>query len=437
MKNKLTFVTLIFTVLLFLYSCSQPSDIPEGEETEGTSDTDGRVTEESPDRYEAIRTSGEEWLLVGLKAYEDGAEPKDLTQFFSVPSNLPYLTLYDYLFAYDGEGYQPVAEALFRFIIDKHGIPALLDREKRVEYKNEFLESLGLEPTYVQLNEVETLLSSMDFSSSADYKYVITFDNVTYYFKDLDIGSPTQYNGILYCNTYGLREMIEYLKENSLDEGLDTDRQFNFYMTFDGSGISKTSYPSGDIYINDSYSLLHEAMHAMGIRDNSHIWLSEGICSYFGEMLGFNGQIAASYIHMLAMAEQGYFDERAAAGEVYAQAYKTLYEQYSARGGKLDHADNFDLRLYNDIFCTLVSSGLEQNTVADIYKKAGGKEYSGTGGELNYPQTKSLVLYLADVYGIEKVMQAYHTGDIASALGKDYEGLKAEWQEYMTQFDLK
>ena len=118
MKNKLTFVTLIFTVLLFLYSCSQPSDIPEGEETEGTSDTDGRVTEESPDRYEAIRTSGEEWLLVGLKAYEDGAEPKDLTQFFSVPSNLPYLTLYDYLFAYDGEGYQPVAEALFRFIID-------------------------------------------------------------------------------------------------------------------------------------------------------------------------------------------------------------------------------------------------------------------------------------------------------------------------------
>ena len=178
-------------------------------------------------------------------------------------------------------------------------------------------------------------------------------------------------------------------------------------------------------------------MHAMGINNNSHIWLSEGICSYFGEMLGFNGQIAASYIQMLAMAEQGYFDERAAAGEVYAQAYKTLYEQYSARGGKLDHADNFDLRLYNDLFCTLVSSGLEQNTVADIYKKAGGKEYSGTGGELNYPQTKSLVLYLADVYGIEKVMQAYHTGDIASALGKDYEGPKAEWQEYMTQFDIK
>ena len=76
----------------------------------------------------------------------------------------------------------------------------------------------------------------MDFSSNTTYKYIISFDNVTYYFKDFGAGSPTQYHGFLYYSTTGLFEMIDYLKSNNLNEGLDTERKFNYYMTFDGSG---------------------------------------------------------------------------------------------------------------------------------------------------------------------------------------------------------
>ena len=33
-------------------------------------------------------------------------------------------------------------------------------------------------------------------------------------------------------------------------------------MIFDGSGYNKTLYSNGNMYINDSYFTLHEAVHA-------------------------------------------------------------------------------------------------------------------------------------------------------------------------------
>lgn len=433
MKNRFLLLSVLLLTALLFVSCSQTSELPSGGETGSTDTTADGTTDAAVDQFAEVRRSGEEWILVGLKAYEDGSEPEYLKDFFSESSNLTYLTLYDHFFTYNMEKSVPVAEALFRFIVDEHGADALLDSDKRIEYKNEFLESLGLQPQYIQTPEVEYLLASMDFSSSSEYKYIIKFDRATYYFKDFSLGSPTQYHMFLYCNTVGLHEMIEYLKENELDAGLDTEREFNFYMTLDGSTVSRTSFPGGNMYINDFYSALHEAMHAMGIRDNGNIWLSEGICSYFGEMLGFNDLIAASNIQMLTLAKEGYFDERAAAGEEYSLGYKTLYEMYSARGGLLDNVDNFDLRLYSDIFSAVVSDLDDATTVGEIYESSSQKEYEGIGGELTYAEAKSLVLYLADVYGIDKVLDAYRTQDISAAFGKDYEGLKVDWRSYIAQ----
>lgn len=76
----------------------------------------------------------------------------------------------------------------------KYGAEAVLNLEKRCEYKSEYLKSLGLDIEYTNAPEAEALLASMDFSSDATYKYIISFDNVTYYFKDFGEGSPTQYH---------------------------------------------------------------------------------------------------------------------------------------------------------------------------------------------------------------------------------------------------
>ena len=331
MNVKNVFAATILLLAILLCSCANESESTLSVETASLDESTETSTEKPIDPFALVRLSGEEWIAYGLAAYEDGKQPENLKEFFSDRSNLTYLTLYDHFFEYDKEKTVPVAEALFAFIFDKYGIEAILDIEKRCEYKDAYLDSLGVEAEYKNAPEAEAFLSAMDFSSDSKYKYIISFDKVTYYFEDFDAGSPAQYHGFLYYSTQGLYKMIEYLRSNGLDEGLDTDRNFNYYMTLNTSGYSKTVYSSGDMYMNDSYSTLHEAMHAMGITQKNNIWLSEGLCNYFGKALGFNDQVAASHIQLLTMAKQGYFDEQANAGNEQYVLYKKVYEEENSK----------------------------------------------------------------------------------------------------------
>lgn len=431
MKTKLSFIAILLLMAMLLGSCTNTPDLPKNTETPTSDNSNDTSTETPEDPFELLRSSGEEWISYGLAAYEDGKQVSNLKEFFSDQSNMTYLTLYDHFFTYDKAKSVPVAEALFAFIYEKYGAEAVLDLEKRCEYKSKYLKSLGLEIEYTNAPEVERFLASMDFSSNATYKYIISFDNVTYYFKNFSAGSPTQYHGLLYFNTVGLYNMLDHLEKNELDEGLDTNREFNYYMLFDGSGYSQTRYPSGNMYINHFSNALHEAVHALGIRDNGNLWLSEGLCDYFGKALGFNEQIAASYIQIMNVAKQGSFDEYAAAGDKSAIICKNVYEGYIALGGKIDIASTFDLPLYTDLYAKAELETDFYNTLGDTYKLVNGKDYDGAGAEISYNQAASLVLYLVDTYGIEKVLDAYHSKDIVATFGKGYEELKSAWLAYL------
>lgn len=433
MKHKNILIAIILLCATLLSGCGKSATPIKDDEVDDKETTPIPTKEVIVDPWKAIRESGEEWLAYGLAAHESGKQVENLREFFSDRANMTYLTLYDHFFTYDKAKSVPVAEALFAFIYDEYGMEALLDLDKRCEYKSAYLKSLGSDLAYTNDPKVETFLASMDFSSNARYKYMISFDNVTYYFKDFGAGSPTQYHGFLYYSTTGLFEMIEYLKANNLSEGLDTEREFRYFMSLGELGYNKTVYESGDMYINDSYATLHEAVHAMGvgINKNDNIWLSEGLCNYFGKCLGFNDQIAASNIQILTMAKQGYFDEKADAGNLQYVLYKRVYEDYTAGGGKLDSVDTFDFRLYIDVAARAELDTEAYQTLGYAYKLVNNAECRAIGKELSYDQATSLVLYLVDTYGIEKVLTAYHTQDIESVLGKGYEALKTDWLAYL------
>ena len=445
MKNKYSLVAILLLTALWLASChntptlsqnSKPqnteSSITQRPATESPAESPSKTPSQAPhDPFTSIRESGEDWITYGLAAYESGKAPQNLKDFFSAPANMTYLTLFDHFFIFDKEQTVPVAEAFFKFVVDKYGAEAVLDIEKRIEYKNEFLKSLGLSTTYTQTPEAEALLASMNFSSSDRYQYIMSFGNVTYYFEDFSAGSPSQYHGFLYFNTTGLYELIDYLKEHGLDEKLDVDREFHFYVTFDGSGHSQTKYPSGNMYINDHTDALHEAVHAMGIRTADHIWLSEGLCDYFGKSLGFNYQIAASYIQILTMAKQGYFDKQANGGNRTAIFYKRLYEEYTDAGGKIDSLDTFDLVLYTNTIAKIELDTGTYTTLGQTHQAINNKECTAIGKELSYHQAASLVLYLANTHGIEKVLEAYHTQDVEATFAKGYEEIKSDWLAYL------
>ena len=431
MKTKISFIALLLLMAMLLGSCTSTPDLPQNTESPISDSTTEAPTEKPADPFESLRSSGEEWISYGLAAFESGKQVEDLKEFFSDRNNMTYLTLYDHFFTYDKEKSVPVAEALFAFIYNEYGVEALLDLDKRCEYKSAYLKSLELEVEYTNAPEVEVFLASMDFSSNSTYKYIISFGNVTYYFKDFGAGSPTQYHGFLYYSTTGLFEMIDYLKSNNLSEGFDTERKFNYYMTFDGSGYNKTLYSNGNMYINDSYSTLHEAVHAMGITKNDNIWLSEGLCNYFGKSLGFNDQIAASYMQLLTMAKQGYFDEQANAGNAQYILYKRVYEDYTTRGGKIDSVTTFDFRLYTDAHARVELDTNTYRTLGEVYKFVNKTDCNAVGNELSYEQATSLVLYLVDNYGIEKVLEAYRSQDIENVFGKGYQDLKTNWLTYL------
>lgn len=415
--RKLTIIAMLLCVALLLGAC-------------GTEQKD--VTD--ADEFATLRNSDEEWILRGLAAYEAGEEPKDMTDFFSDSANLSYLTLYDHMFIYDEENSTAVAKAFFAYIYGEHGVQGILDEEKRIEYKNDYMESLGLERSYLQTPEVEAMLSSADVYSDEKNEYVITVGGVTYYIPDFSYGSPAQYHGFLYYNTDGLSDMIEHIEATPFADIVDSDREFNYYIDFSTQGgYSKTVYKTGNMTLRDSYSGLHEAMHAMGIRHGEELWLSEGICEYFGKIMGFNPQFAAAEIQIMQMTEKGYFDERAQAGDTEAVRCKRIREVFTSLGGSYDSLEAFDLRLYFDAIALAEIELGVYDSFDETYEKINGGEYNTVGGELSYRQSASLVAYLMDVYGMDKVAQAYRNGDTKGAFGKSYDELKEAWTQYLKQ----
>ena len=434
MKFKNALLSLLLLAAILLTSCAQAPKAQSNTESPSTAVQTEATTQAPADPLWDLRKSDEAWISYGLAAYESGKEIENLKDFFTNVNTLSYLTLYDHMFVFDKEKSIPIAEALFSFIYNEYGADAVLDIEKRCEYKTAYLKSIGVDLEYIQDPKLESFFASMEFSSNKTYQYIISFDNVTYYFKDFSAGPPAAYHGFLYYNTTGLFEMIDYLKSNGLSEGLNTERDFQYFVTFDGSGISKTTSANGNMYINDSMSALHEAIHAMGIGSSEHIWLSEGICNYFGKVLGFNDQLAASYIQILTMTQQGAFDELASKGDQSAIIYQTIYEEYTTRGGKFDSIDTFDLGLYFDVGAKIeLDMGVSSYvTLGETYKKLNQKECNSVGAELSYAQATSLITYLVKMHGIDRVLEAYKTQS-TDVFGKTYEELKDLWLQYLQE----
>ena len=70
-------------------------------------------------------------------------------------------------------------------------------------------------------------------------------------------------------------------------------------------------------------------------------------------------------------------------------------------------------------------------TLGEVYKLVNKTDCNAVGNELSYEQATSLVLYLVDNYGIEKVLEAYRSQDIETVFGKGYQDLKTDWLAYL------
>lgn len=437
MKKQALFGSIALTAVLLFSACNDQPPSPEDTTAPAPTEVTTEAPTEAPvDPFAAVRESDELWLSYGLTAYENQTEPQDLSEFLTNPLNQSYLNLYDDMIVYDSEKAIPVAEAFFRFVCDEYGVDALLDMDKRCEYKTAYLKSLGSQLDYLQSPEQEAFLTSMSFSaeptSATEYPYVYTWGNVHYYFQNCTAETISDHHVTMYHTTTGLQQMIAYMDGLNATDLLDTDREFHFYMTLNG-GASKTTPSNGYMYINVGNSALHEAVHSMGIglTERRNVWLSEGLCNYFGKQLGFNRLINSGYLTTMAMTGAGFYAGQAAAGDQTAIRSKAIYDTYVSRGGKVTSSKDFDMKLYIDACAKVELDFGGYKTMGDSWKEANQSTLNSVGAELTYDQATSMVHYLVDTYGIDTVLNAYRTQDMTAAFGKDYEALKAEWLEYL------
>ena len=420
--KKIQMYAFILSLLILLTSCSSQYKLQQ---------TETKQTEQTTkDAFSMLRNSDETWIYYGLKAYEEKVEPQDVSAFFKNSEGMSYLTLYETVFVTNPDKAIAVSEDFFRYVVENYGADEILNKEKRVEYKSEYLKTIGLKYTYPQPKEAETLLSSMVLTKTndKDFPFKITLDSCSYYFKDLmPNGSISPTHGFLYYNTKGLNTLIKTLEEMGINKYLDKYEGFEYYMTFSNSPLSKTDFQTGKMHINDFSAALHESLHAMGIKSKENLWLSEGICEYFGKALGFQQQTDAAYIQILSMAGKGAYNELAQNGNKSALRYIKTAEIYKNKGGKYDSLESFDPLLFMDSFAKAEMELNFYSTIQEAYTVGGNDQTKYIGGDMSYSQAGSLVAHLINTYGLEKVFSAYETQDIIGCFEKDQNTLKNEW----------
>ena len=430
--KKIVSLLLIVVFSLLIIGCG-------GDVTSTTPDISTTVpittTAPTPD-YSLIENSQEQWLKVGLDSYLNNKEVKtDPTTFFADIMNLSYLTLYNDFYILERDIFEDVSALFFEYVITNYGYDALFDLDKRVEYKDAYIKSLGIETGYPNNKDSELHMSGMVCSSNAAYELIMELNGAVYYFKDVSaLGSYSNLHATIYYNSLALDSLREFVSQNGVEEYIKIPLRYHYIMSFKAGETVSYTESNNLMHINATSSMLHESAHASGIRSNgvNNLWLSEGLCEYFGKIQGYDTMVTLGYYRMLTYANMGAYDAAAAGGDVSAIRAKNACIKYRESAAIPISIDDFDLRLFFDSLAYAELS-LEYTTVSDTYARVNGREYTGEGAELTYAQCGSFVTYLIDRYSIDSVLRVCNDySALESAFGKSYDELYADWINYIS-----
>ena len=416
MKKRLLISVMLLAVLLLFTACGKMSD---------------------EKAIAAMKESDELWINYGLAAWEAGTETEDVSGILS--GGYKYLSLHNFMFTYDEEKSAAVAEDFFRFVADKYGLAAVLDTDKRVAYKTEYLHSLGFEFDYARSTEEENFFRTVTFQSDDTYAYIFTYKNASFTFTDLDVLGPNRMQTMIYDTCEFIDGFAEVVREKKISDYFDPERTVTFHCEDigRGSGVSH-AYTSGYIYMKSTQALTHEYVHAVSKfsygTTGSNTMLSEVVASYFPEMEGLDAMLRRSYYNNLTVPISTYDKviEQGGASADGARYWKRIIENYLAIGGKLDSYEDLDMYLVAQAMAMAVQTGglSMYKTLAETYDYA--RVFDGD--DLYGDELSAFGYWLIDEYGLKPVLEVWKTNDFYGILGKDYETVKSEWLEFFEQY---
>ncbi|MBR3692603.1 MAG: hypothetical protein IKL89_07925, partial [Clostridia bacterium] len=391
MRNSLRLAALVLLFSLLFAACGKMSDA---------------------DAINDLRKSDELWIAHGLAAWEADKEPEDLSRIFYDQNSVDYLTLYDHMFAYDEEISRTVAEEFFRFVAEKHGLAAILDKDMRIAYKSEYLRSLGLEYDYPQSAEIEAFFRDIEFHSDDRYDFIFTHEAASFCFPDLSLTATSQYRYFIFYTTDFIRKFAEFIQKEQLSSYFTADRRMAFHCEELGMGGYSTTSAKGYIILRGGFAVApHEAVHAMANYSpatGANRMLGEGLAEYFTKVLDLSTLNRENTFSICRSAARGLYDTSAAHGHESARLYIALSKAYTAAGGKLDSPESFDAELYAHLAALYDRNFGFPDSVLDAAIAINVTNLPPfDGSELTYAESCSFVAWLIDQYDLKTVLDAW------------------------------
>ena len=187
----------------------------------------------------------------------------------------------------------------------------------------------------------------------------------------------------------GIDDVKAYLGDLYIKIDLSTTKIPYFIRS--GSGVSNARGGIELYYVKENQSpYIHETVHALAHYNNKRdvkTWLREGLATYLNDYFKGNPAFPNDGIDVDKLGKQFLMDE----------SYK-------------------DVLTFDSKFVTPTISGREKRQAYYVF--------SG-----------SLVKYIIEEYGKDKLLKVYYSGDFERELGKSFESIKNEWIEYLLQYN--
>ncbi|MBG0788442.1 MAG: hypothetical protein H0S79_25405 [Anaerolineaceae bacterium] len=356
------------------------------------------------------------WKLAGVERAVFGEEIDlaALQEYYSDEVNYGPLSLFPafYFGVYTDHNTLEIARdtaaSLVNFIAAEQGPAALYQPILQLDYRQAWLESIGVSGTYEPVFDLG-FLDEMAFSSSEDYTMIFTSENRTYSFSDnfTDSPGPMMY---LLSNLYnGMENMMAYIEEAAPDYYAQVEPTWEapIYYTFDGGLGRAYSEPSKASLYFPNYSLSNALFEtALYLfpepKGENQVWKSIGLAEYLFTMADVPDLGLYNYFSLSP-------DDLTGDDAAYLSALQDYYVTKAELPETLLDIDNG--LVYEAMSMVALSNPLlniEYPRMATwsiaAYTNQENKYLAYPGNSLTYPEAYLFTKYLVDTFGLESML---------------------------------
>ena len=356
------------------------------------------------------------WKLAGVEgaAFGDEINLDELREYYSDEANYGPLSLFpSYFFGvYTDHNTlstaRDTAASMVQFIVAEQGPNALYQTISQTDYRQAWLESIGVSGTYQPIYDLG-FIDDMEYSSTEDFPLIFTSANRTYSFSDNFDDSPEPMMYALSNFHIGMINMLNYIEENAPEYYAQIkptwDSPINFI--FDGDLGGSYSEPSrASLYFPSAFlqNLIIETVNYLfpEVPGENQVWKSIGLSEYLfskAEVADFD-----YYSYFLRPADDFDGDN--------AFFHSLLQEYYLSKTEAPASLQDFDDGLLYEAMAVVALSNpsLDVSTprmaVWSIAKYTNQEDnyLSYPGNSLTYPEAYLFTKYLVETYGLDTML---------------------------------